>query len=297
MSLRCIDPGLFTTVQDPGQPGRRAWGVPLRGPFDRESHAIANALVGNEPGCSTLELTGFGGEFETETPLALGFAGADMPLQVDGISLRPHGQSFTLRPGQRLRIGYRRRGWRGYLAVIGGWTNPRKREQPLRTGDLVLAESSQTVARWILDAPDDPSPIRLIDGPDVIAFEPISWSERTWRVHSSSTRMGIILEGAQINLAIDPNRVSTPVLPGSIQLAGGLPILLGVAGGTMGGYPHVGQVITADLDRLGQLAPGDEIQFHRIEVSEARRLDHQRRIQLTKRLRTIRSFCSIGRGH
>jgi allophanate hydrolase subunit 2 len=66
-----------------------------------------------------------------------------------------------------------------------------------------------------------------------------------------------------------------------VQVAGGQLIVLGVAGGTMGGYPHVAHVISADLDRLGQLRPGDEIRFRRVTLDEARGAD--RAMRLTRR--------------
>ena len=53
-------------------------------------------------------------------------------------------------------------------------------------------------------------------------------------------------------------------------------MILGVACGTMGGYPHVAHVITADLDRIGQARPGDVLRFRRIETAEARRIDRSR---------------------
>ncbi len=88
--------------------------------------------------------------------------------------------------------------------------------------------------------------------------------------------MGLRLEGPPIALPPHPDRVSMPVAPGAIQLAGGQLIVLGVACGTMGGYPHVAHVASADLDRLGQARPGDLIRFRSITLDEARRLDHDR---------------------
>ena len=70
----------------------------------------------------------------------------------------------------------------------------------------------------------------------------------------------------------DPERLSTPVGPGALQVAGGDLIVLGVACGTMGGYPHVAHVISADLDRLGQLKAGDVTQFECVTIEEARRV-------------------------
>jgi antagonist of KipI len=41
----------------------------------------------------------------------------------------------------------------------------------------------------------------------------------------------------------------------------------------MGGYPHVAHVVSADLDRVGQLSPGDQIQFQLVDLATARKLD------------------------
>jgi allophanate hydrolase subunit 2 len=77
------------------------------------------------------------------------------------------------------------------------------------------------------------------------------------------------------------------VAAGAVQLAGGQLILLGVAGGTMGGYPHVAHVISADIDRLGQLRPGDVIRFRRVTLDEARCVDDAMRQALKVRLNRV----------
>ena len=87
-----------------------------------------------------------------------------------------------------------------------------------------------------------------------------------------------------------PVRLSTPVAPGAVQVAGGQLIVLGVACGTMGGYPHVAHVISADLDRLGQLKPGDMLTFRPVPLEEARSLDRavrQARGVALRRLGTV----------
>ena len=81
--------------------------------------------------------------------------------------------------------------------------------------------------------------------------------------------MGLRLQGDPVEVSSPPDRLSAPVAPGAIQIAGGQLIVLGVACGTMGGYPHVAQLISADLDRLGQLRPGDAITFRRVALGEA----------------------------
>ncbi len=99
-----------------------------------------------------------------------------------------------------------------------------------------------------------------------------------FRVGALSDRVGVRLEGSvpRPNADLAHQRRSAPVAPGAIQSTPDGLILLGPASGTMGGYPHVAQVISADLDRLGQLRPGDEVRFVHLDLSEARRLDRAR---------------------
>ena len=84
MALIVIDAGLSTTVQDEGRPGYREWGVPSGGAFDRGSAELANALLGNPPGCAVLEFTFFGGTYQADCSMALALAGAPMEATILG---------------------------------------------------------------------------------------------------------------------------------------------------------------------------------------------------------------------
>ncbi len=187
-------------------------------------------------------------------------------------------------------------GLRAYLAVRGGWrTNPvlgsRSSEIRLASGEEIAAEPGTTPTRRPLDALfPDPSggPIRLLDGPDCSV--PTALLEHAYRIAPACDRVGLRLEGPAIEGLAMPERPSAPVAPGAVQLAGGRLLILGVAGGTMGGYPHVAHVVSADLDRLGQAAPGLEIRFVRVGLVEARRIDRERRASLAARDRRIASL-------
>ena len=78
MGLLVLRPGLFSTVQDRGRFGYRAFGVPPGGAFDEGSADLANAMLDNPPDAAVLELTLFGGTFEALGPIALALAGAPM---------------------------------------------------------------------------------------------------------------------------------------------------------------------------------------------------------------------------
>jgi antagonist of KipI len=60
---------------------------------------------------------------------------------------------------------------------------------------------------------------------------------------------------------------------GAVQVpAGGSPIILFVEQQTTGGYPKIANVIAADLHRVGQLRPRDEIRFDQVTFDTARSL-------------------------
>jgi biotin-dependent carboxylase-like uncharacterized protein len=294
MGLVVVNPGLCTTVQDLGRPGYAAWGVSAGGAFDRGSAELANALVGNSPLCAVLEMTLLGGTYQADGPLAMALAGAPIDARVvegDGSehSLR-FPASFSVRDGAKLVLGQTTLGARTYLAVRGGWqTTPvlgsRSSEQPVRAGEHLLALNARVLSRHLADSPWQPAagaPLRVVAGPDARwnpALNAEFWAGRQFQVGTRHDRKGLRLEGDPITVRSEPERLSTPVAPGAVQVAGGQLIVLGVACGTMGGYPHVAHVISADLDRLGQVKAGDVIQFDCVTIEEARRVLVESRIQ------------------
>jgi len=67
--------------------------------------------------------------------------------------------------------------------------------------------------------------------------------------------------------------VSDPVLPGDIQILGdGTPIVLMRDHQPTGGYPRIGTIISADLDRFAQMRPGSVLAFMPVSVDHAHRL-------------------------
>jgi antagonist of KipI len=134
--------------------------------------------------------------------------------------------------------------------------------------------------------------LRIVDGPDAARLrrgEP--WDAFLFRVAPHHDRIGIRLDGMAVPVEADPERLSAPVAPGAVQVAGGSLIVLGVACGTMGGYPHVAHVITADVWRSGQLRAGDRVTFQSVSPSEARRLDREQRQGDAERIRLLAAGC------
>jgi len=60
---------------------------------------------------------------------------------------------------------------------------------------------------------------------------------------------------------------------GAVQVtSAGMPILLFVEQQTTGGYPKIANVISADIHRIGQLRPRDQIRFEQVTLQAARDL-------------------------
>jgi antagonist of KipI len=91
--------------------------------------------------------------------------------------------------------------------------------------------------------------------------------------------MGARLSGAELPLAEPREMISQPVACGSVQVPpDGQPIILLAERQTIGGYPQIGHVISADLPKLARAWPGTRVVFRKItrEEAVALRLEEER---------------------
>jgi len=286
MSFRVLSPGLQTLRVDFGRPRSRSLGVPIGGAADRRSLALGNALVGNAPDAAALEITLAGPVLQAERQVAGVVFGAPFDVRTDRQKLAP-GKTFTLEPGEMLRIGGTPRGVRAYFCVPGGFEAPevlgsRSAFEPIRVDETLVCSSSSLPA-YFPDASIDESvspALRFLPGAQADWFDLVSFTAQLFAVSPNSNRMGLRLTGEPLPR---PARemVSEPVCPGTVQVTNdGQCIVLGVDGQTIGGYPKVAQVIRADLDRLGQLRPGDNVRFVPVSLDKAEAADRERRAEL-----------------
>ena len=85
--------------------------------------------------------------------------------------------------------------------------------------------------------------------------------------------MGMRLQGSKLDNIKNTNIKSEGLVRGVIQVpADGNPIILLSDHGTIGGYPKIASVISADLDKVGQLPPGAKIKFKKVNLEEAEKL-------------------------
>jgi len=89
--------------------------------------------------------------------------------------------------------------------------------------------------------------------------------------------MGMRLEGKVIKNTVSTNIRSEGITKGAIQVpADGQPIILLTDHPTIGGYPKIANVISADYNKLIQKTPGTKLKFKCINLEEAEKLykDH-----------------------
>ena len=95
---------------------------------------------------------------------------------------------------------------------------------------------------------------------------------KEYKVTRLTDRMGMRLEGEKLENIINKNIKSEGITKGSIQVPGdGQPIILLSDHPTIGGYPKIANIITADYDKLVQKIPGTAIKFKLVDLPVAER--------------------------
>jgi biotin-dependent carboxylase-like uncharacterized protein len=304
--LHAVAPSPFSTVQDFGRVGWRRYGVTGAGAMDVESHAVANALVGNAVEAATVEFAHGGGEWTISGAAArIAVAGGSFAASIDGRAVAT-GSSAVLRPGARLQIGGARDAVWGYLAVSGGIRVERElgsratyvragmgglEGRKLEAGDRLPLQPPPVIGpecRMDRAPSGDPAaPIRVVLGPqdDYFTAESIAvFLSSHYQVTWQADRMGYRLEGPPLEHSRGFNIVSDAILPGSIQVPGnGRPIVLLRDAQTTGGYPKVATIISADLGRFAQLRPLSRMRFTAVTPDAAQLLRREfiTRVQAT----------------
>ena len=132
---------------------------------------------------------------------------------------------------------------------------------------------------WWVRFPNEASPCQLLElrflpGVQAGSFDAASREEfrgGTFQVSTASDRMGARLEGPHLIPPQAGNLVSQPVVAGSVQIPpDGVPIVLLAERQTIGGYPQIAHVISADLPKLARAWPGTPVRFREVSLAEAR---------------------------
>ncbi|MBO6487012.1 MAG: allophanate hydrolase, partial [Pelagibacteraceae bacterium] len=139
---------------------------------------------------------------------------------------------------------------------------------------------------------DENNSIRVMKGLQFSYFSKESQKNfflKEYEITKLTDRMGMRLEGEKLQNVISSNIKSEGITKGSIQVPGdGQPIILLSDHPTIGGYPKIANVITADYDKLVQKAPGTKINFKLVDISIAESAFEEYLKRLNNNLNAIR---------
>ena len=333
-TIDVVAAGTMTTVQDwPGRVGYWEVGVPPCGPFDNLSLRLANTLVGNPEGTAGLEITVSGPTLRFNSATTIALVGASALLLKNGAAVAMN-QALTIEAGDVLKLGrFETTGARAYFAVAGGIESPDylgscstftlgKFGGPF--GRALLAGDVLGIGGGDVSSPHEgtrrPFPlghhwkIAVLYGPhgapDFFLDEDIDTFFATkWEVHYNSARTGVRLIGPKPKWArsdggeagLHPSNLHDNAYAiGAVDFTSDMPVILGPDGPSLGGFVCPVVVVDAELWKLGQLRPGDFIEF--VPVDEAWARDRQlevsefiagERSELTDPLAGERGSCFI----
>lgn len=298
-ALEIVNAGMQSVIEDLGRLGQSHLGVSVSGVADEAAARQANRLVGNAPGEAVVETVLGGLALKARSDVVLAGTGAFDHGRITG----PNGPRraiartpFVLHDGETLETAPPERGLRSYLAVRGGLDVPRVLASrahdalaglgpaPLAAGQVLSvgnAGPSHIVGApepTTLAAPDDDGAIvlRAVLGPRDDWFDATTierFIDTPWTVTQQSNRVGVRLAlldddeaAVPLERCRDGELASEGTVPGAIQIPpAGLPVLFLKDHPITGGYPVLAVVITADLPRAAQLAPGDTARFCLVE--------------------------------
>ena len=296
-NFKVLRAGINTTYQDLGRKNLYHIGIPFSGAMDNRNYLIANSLVGNEKKTPVIE-------FAYQGPL-LKLKGTKTSIAVTGDvifnilrkdSQQEKGicyQTYSLEDGDQIDILTTNKSVYGYLAVSGGYnveffwdscsTNTKAKigannGEKINNGDLIFVQKSENNVsnRKINYVNSKIEKLRILKGTNYNYFSEEgkkNFFNETFNVSKLSDRMGMRLEGPKIENIVDSNIKSEGLIKGVIQVpADGNPIIMLSDHGTIGGYPKIGAVISADYDKLVQLTPGSKIKFKEVDLFEAENL-------------------------
>ena len=294
-TIKILDAGLLTTVQDLGRYGFQRYGVSASGVMDEYSAKIANKLVGNKVGEAVLETTLKGVQIEFLQNTAVAITGGNCDVTLNGTKIELW-QSYLVNRGDILKMGICRSGLRNYLAFAGGIdvpiimnsksTNLKAKVggfngRKLMTGDILSVgvgslEAPLTLNKHYIPTYSKDIKVGVILGQQDDYFTEAgikTFLNETYTVTQESDRMGIRLSsvsGATIEHKNGADIISDGITFGAIQVPGsGQPIVMMADRQTTGGYTKIGNVISSDLAKLAQATPGTKVKFVEYTLEQA----------------------------
>ena len=291
-----IRAGINTTFQDEGRNNLYHIGIPFSGAMDKRNYLLSNSLLGNKINKPVIEFAYQGPLIKYKGDKINFVITGDVIFKIIKKESEIQGncyENYIIEDGDQIDVISTNKSVYGYLAISGEFdlksqwgscsintkanvgSNNGKKLQDNQKIKILKIKTTQ-IKKKLNYINTKIEKIRVIKGTNFDYFSDEGkkiFFEKEYTVSKLSDRMGMRLEGSKIENIIDTNIRSEGLIKGVIQVpADGNPIIMLSDHGTIGGYPKIGVVISADYDKLVQLSPGSKIKFQEIELSDAETL-------------------------
>ena len=292
-----IRPGIHSTLQDLGRSNQYHIGIPFSGSMDKRNYLIGNKLVGNKPNEASLEFAYQGPLIKLKLGKVTGVITGNVTFNIlrknskieKGLCYR----TFELKDGDQLDIVSTNKSVYGYFSIKNGFAGEyiwgscsvnTKAKIGSNDGEkfgvnqkIYINKNESLSQNNKIDYFNSKIEfIRVLKGTNFNFFSEKAkqiFFSKEFIVSKLTDRMGMRLQGQKIENIAEANIKSEGLIKGVIQVPpDGNPIIMLSDHGTIGGYPKIAIVISADYDRLTQLTPGSKIKFKSVELDEAERL-------------------------
>ncbi|HLQ72753.1 MAG TPA: biotin-dependent carboxyltransferase family protein [Bacillota bacterium] len=309
MGIDVLQPGFFSTVQDLGRYNFQKFGMIVSGVMDNFATRIANILVGNDEGEAVIETMLHGLKIKINEDTVIAITGSKTRPLLNGAPI-PMWRPVYVHAGDIISMPKLDNGLFTYIAFSGGLNIPVKfgskstylsanfgghEGRTLKKNDYIPFENESNENRkikkylknndykvsWFVRYHDfyaltHEAELKVIEGKEFDWFTEESknnFLKDPFTLSPESNRMGFKLNGPNLQTKQQQELLSEGVTYGTIQVpSSGQPIVLMADHQTIGGYPKIGQLISANFSKLAQLQPGAKIKFTRISLEEAERM-------------------------
>ena len=310
-----LRPGINATFQDKGRFHMQHLGVTPGGCMDIESFSIANALVGNPLSEGVLEFAYQGPLLKLikgRTKIAITGNVLFQIIKLNQETINGEcNRTYALDEGDQLDILSTKQSAYGYLALEGGFDikpfcksvstlsraqiGPNEGEKIKINDKINIRLKSKNIKNFSTNVPTkNKNTVRVLKGPQFDYFSKESQRDffsKEYKISNLTDRMGMRLEGAVMKNIVSTNIRSEGIIKGAIQVpADGQPIILLTDYPTIGGYPKIANVTSADYNSLIQKIPGEKIFFKLIKLHEAEQLYKEHLNSISEIIKNIKEI-------
>ncbi len=251
-----LRPGINTTFQDNGRKNFYHIGIPFSGAMDNRNFVIANALSNNKKNNPVIEFALQGPKLRFKGDKVYFNVTGDVNFQILRKNKIEEGvcyQNIVLENNDCLDLISTNRSVYGYLSVNASFKI-----------DFYL-DSCSVNTKAEIGANNG----KILEKNQIIEIENITkkYSLNKLDYINSKIENIRVIKGPHFDYF---SKTAKGLVKGTIQItADGNPIVMLSDHGTIGGYPKIGVVISADYDKLVQIPPGSKIKFKEINLKDA----------------------------